>query len=210
MKPVMLYTLPRTRATVLFYSCRRAIIKDEIFSEPNLDMSDETAVKKAFYKVDDPNAVLKIHGAHIERSPLISNWYTSVLDNDICDVFVVERSDRINMFLSLFMAERFGYNKRNQVEPFKFSIDENDIQSMVLEIKNYLKHYPQHGKIISLENYPSEYFDTALMNTDDQQSHKKYQFITNFDWAVEQIQMVLTSFEDEWQYKISRLNEKNN
>ena len=60
MKPVMLYTLPRTRATALFYACRRAIIKDEVFANFNLDLDNDQEIKKAFYKIDDPNCGLSI------------------------------------------------------------------------------------------------------------------------------------------------------
>ena len=44
------------------------------------------------------------------------------------------------------------------------------------------------------------------MNTDDQKSYKKYQYIKNFNWTVDQIQQVLTSVEDDWQQKINNLN----
>jgi hypothetical protein len=81
---------------------------------------------------------------------------------------------------------------------------------MKIEITNYLKYYPSYGKVIDLQHYPAEYFDPFLMNKDDQESHKKYQYIENFDWTVDQIQTFLKSVEAEWNDKINRLNEKDN
>ena len=209
-KPVMLYTLPRTRATVLFYSCKRYILKDEIFADFNLDLNNEKELKKAFYKIDDPDTVLKIHGAHIARDQKIINWYNQTLKNNVYDIFVVERPDRVNTFLSLFLADKFGYNKRDEIEPFEFEVTESNIESMKQEIRYYLDYYPTYGKVISLENYPKDYFDEYLMNTDNQESYKKYHYIKNFDWTVEQISKVLDLFSYEWQKKINNLNEKNN
>ena len=210
MKPVMLYTLPRTRATVLFYACRRAIVKDEIFADFNLDLNNAQEIKKAFYKIDDPNTVLKIHGPHITRSNIIQEWYKTSLDSKTYDIFVVERPDRLNTFLSLIIAQRFGFNKRDEIVPFEFLATDHDIEIVKKEITDYLNYYPSYGTIINLENYPSSYFDPLLMNTDNQESYKKYQYIKNFDWVVEQLQNVLATFQTEWQGKINRLNEKNN
>lgn len=210
MKPVMLYTLPRTRATVLFYACRRAIVKDESFADFNLDLDSAQEIKKAFYKIDDPNTVLKIHGPHITRSNIIQEWYKNSLDSKTYDIFVVERPDRLNTFLSLIIAQRFGFNKRDELVPFEFLATDHDIEIVKKEITDYLNYYPSYGTIISLENYPLSHFDPLLMNTDNQESYKKYQYIKNFDWVVEQLQDVLIKFQTEWQDKINRLNEKNN
>jgi hypothetical protein len=210
MKPVMLYTLPRTRATALFYACRRAIIKDEVFANFNLDLDNDQDIKKAFYKIDDPNTVLKIHGPHIARSAIIEEWYKKSLDSNIYEVFVVERPDRLNTFLSLIIAQRFGYNKRDEILPFEFSVNDTDIELVKTEIENYFKYYPQCGSVINLESYPLSHFDPALINTDNQESYKKYHYIKNFNWVVQQLQNVLSEVDAEWQGKIDRLNEKNN
>jgi len=210
MKPVMLYTLPRTRATALFYACRRAIVKDEVFANFNLDLDNDQEIKKAFYKIDDSNTVLKIHGPHIARSSIIEEWYKKSLDSNIYEVFVVERPDRLNTFLSLIIAQRFGYNKRDEIQPFEFSANDTDIELVKTEIENYFKYYPHRGSIIDLENYPASYFDSALISTPDQESYKKYHYIKNYDWIVEQLQNILTDVDVEWQGKIDRLNEKNN
>jgi hypothetical protein len=210
MKPVMLYTLPRTRATALFYACRRAIIKDEVFANFNLDLDNDQEIKKAFYKIDDPNTVLKIHGPHIARSTIIEEWYKNSLDSNTYEVFVVERLDRLNTFLSLIIAQRFGYNKRDEILPFEFSANDTDIELVKTEIENYFKYYPTCGSVINLENYPTNYFDSALITTPDQESYKKYHYIKNYDWIVEQLQTILADVDAEWQGKIDRLNEKNN
>jgi hypothetical protein len=210
MKPVMLYTLPRTRATVLFYACRRAIVKDESFADFNLDLEESQSIEKAFYKIDNPNTVLKIHGSHITRSNIIQEWYKTSLDFKTYDIFVVERPDRLNTFLSLIIAQHFGFNKRDEITPFEFLATDHDIEIVKKEITDYLNYYPSYGTIISLENYPLSHFDPVLMNTDNQESYKKYQYIKNFDWVVEQLQDVLAKFQIEWQSKINRLNEKNN
>lgn len=205
MKPVMLYTLPRTRATVLFYGCRRAIVKDEVFSSTNLDLNDDS-IRKAFYKIEDPNTVLKIHGAHISRSSIVQEWYSESLTSKTYDIFVVERPDRLNTFLSLILAERFGYIKAEEIDPFEFLVTEDDILKIKDEIDHYLKYYPTYGTIVNLKNYPQDYFDPLLMNTDDQESYKKYQYIKNFNWTVDQIQQILISVETDWQQKINNLN----
>lgn len=210
MKPVLIYTLPRTRATVLLYSCRRAIVKDEMFADFNLDIDSFEGVKIAFYKLEDSNTVCKIHGRHLSRAKFLSDWYHRVLDLKIYDVFVVERPDRLNTFLSLILAERFGYNKRDEIEAFEFEVTDKDIELVESEIKYYLDFYPSYGRIVSLDSYPLEYFDSFLINDTDQESHKKYQYIQNFEWTVQEINRVLAKYENTWQDKINKLNEKNN
>jgi hypothetical protein len=49
-----------------------------------------------------------------------------------------------------------------------------------------------------------------LITTPDQESYKKYHYIKNYDWIVEQLQNILADVDAEWQGKIDRLNEKNN
>jgi hypothetical protein len=210
MKPVMLYTLPRTRATALFYACRRAIVKDEVFADFNLDLNNDQEIKKAFYKIDDANTVLKIHGPHIDRSIIIQDWYAQSLDTKTYDIFVVERPDRLNTFLSLIIAQRFGFNKRDEIVPFEFLATDADIEIVRTEIKKYFNYYPSYGTVINLESYPSSYFDPALINTDNQESYKKYHYIKNFNWVVQQLQNVLLEVDAEWQSKINSLDEKNN
>jgi hypothetical protein len=210
MKPVMLYTLPRTRATALFYACRRAIVKDEVFADFNLDLNNDQEIKKAFYKIDDANTVLKIHGPHIDRSIIIQDWYTQSLDTKTYDIFVVERPDRLNTFLSLIIAQRFGFNKRDEIVPFEFLATDADIEIVRTEIKKYFNYYPSYGTVINLESYPLSHFDPALINTDNQESYKKYHYIKNFNWVVQQLQNVLLEVDAEWQSKINSLDEKNN
>ena len=210
MKPVMLYTLPRTRATALFYACRRAIVKDEAFADFNLDLNNDQEIKKAFYKIDDANTVLKIHGPHIDRSIIIQDWYAQSLDTKTYDIFVVERPDRLNTFLSLIIAQRFGFNKRDEIVPFEFLATDADIEIVRTEIKKYFNYYPSYGTVINLERYPLSHFDPALINTDNQESYKKYHYIKNFNWVVQQLQNVLLEVDAEWQSKINSLDEKNN
>jgi hypothetical protein len=123
---------------------------------------------------------------------------------------VVERLDRLNTFLSLIIAQRFGYNKRDEILPFEFSANDTDIELVKTEIENYFKYYPTCGSVINLENYPTNYFDSALITTPDQESYKKYHYIKNYDWIIEQLQTILADVDAEWQGKIDRLNEKNN
>lgn len=210
MKPVMLYTLPRTRATALFYACRRAIVKDEVFADFNLDLNNDQEIKKALYKIDDANTVLKIHGTHIDRSSIVQDWYTRSLCAKTYDIFVVERPDRLNTFLSLIIAQRFGFNKRDEIVPFEFLATDSDIEIVRTEIKKYFNYYPSYGTVINLESYPLSHFDPALINSDNQESYKKYHYIKNLHWTIQQLQNVLSEVGTEWQNKINKLNEKNN
>jgi hypothetical protein len=205
MKPVMLYTLPRTRGTAILYSCLRPIIKDEPFAEWTLDLESDESWNKALYKIDDPRAVVKIHGEHIARDTRITQWYNSAIENNTYEVFVIERPDRANIFLSHFIAGRFGFNLYDEIEPYSFTVNNSDIAAMKMLIEKYLKHFPPYGTVISLDNLPAGFFSKRITPKLDQKSHLKYRYIENFDWAVEQIEQVLAEYKEEWDRKISRL-----
>jgi hypothetical protein len=205
MKPVMLYTLPRTRGTAILYSCLRPIIKDEPFAEWTLDLDSEESWNKALYKIDDPRAVLKIHGEHIARDVRIAQWYNSAIENNTYEVFVIERPDRANIFLSQFIANRFGFNLYDEIAPYNFKVNDNDISCMRELIEQYLTYFPPYGNVVSLETLPSEFFNTKIVPKLDQKSHLKYKYIENFDWTMEQIIQVLSEYKGEWDHKVSTL-----
>jgi hypothetical protein len=205
MKPVMLYTLPRTRGTAILYSCRRPIIKDEPFAEWTLDLDSEESWNKALYKIDNPRAVVKVHGEHIARDVRIAKWYNSAIENNTYEVFVIERPDRANIFLSQFIAGRFGFNLYDEVAPYSFAVNDSDIAHMRMLIEQYLKYFPPYGTIINLDNLPEDYFSVSITPKLDQKSHLKYKYIENFDWATEQIEKVLAEYKEEWNSKVSTL-----
>lgn len=205
MKPVMLYTLPRTRGTAILHSCLRPIIKDEPFAEWTLDLNSNKSWDNAFYKLDDPLAVVKIHGEHVARDIRIEQWYKSVIDQQVYEIFVIERPDRQNIFLSQFIAGRFGFNLYDEIKPYSFSVTDADIVHMRMLIEQYLKYFPSYGCVISLETMPQEFFNINITPKFNQKSHLKYKYIENFDWAVEQIQTVLLEYQNEWDQKVANL-----
>ena len=205
MKPVMLYTLPRTRGTAILHSCLRPIVKDEPFAEWTLDLHSEQSWNSAFYKIDDSRAVIKIHGEHVARDTRIEQWYKSVIADQTYEMFVIERSDRENLFLSHFIANRFGFNLHEEVTPYVFRVNDSDINHMRELIELYLKYFPPYGNIISLETLPREFFNPNIIPKTDQKSYLKYKYIENFDWAMEQIEQVLAEYKEEWDHKISTL-----
>jgi hypothetical protein len=205
MKPVMLYTLPRTRGTAILYSCLRPIIKDEPFAEWKLDLDSEESWNKALYKIDDSRAVVKIHGEHIARDARIEQWYESVIADRKYEIFVIERCDRESIFLSHFIANRFGFNLYDEIAPYNFKVNDSDISHMRKLIKLYLKHFPPYGNIISLETLPSDFFNPNIVPKFDQKSHLKYKYIENFNWAMKQITQVLADYKEEWDHKVSTL-----
>jgi hypothetical protein len=194
MKPIMIYTMPRTRATVVFFCARRAIIKDEVFSLDNLDINSEDSWKQAFRDIDDPKAVLKIHGNHIEHSVRVQDWYQSVLANDVYDIFVVERPDWVNCFLSVCIANRFGFNLRNEKDPFEFSIEERELEDIEKEIQAYLKWYPKNSTKITADTMPESHFNNKMRNSENQNSQDKYKYIKNLDWAKVEIEKIVDRY----------------
>lgn len=204
-KPVMLYTLPRTRASAMLYCCRRPIIKDEVFSSVNLNSNNETEWNDVLYKITDPKTVLKIHGSHIAYDNKIQEWYQQVIDQSVYEIFIIERPDRLNTFLSLILASKFGFSKREEIEPFYFTVTDNDIQSVRTELTTYLSFYPRYGTAINIDNMPTEYFNTDIMRYENQHSHLKYQYIENYQWTVEQLELILKEFQKFWDDKIHSL-----
>ena len=209
-KPVMLYTLPRTRASAMLYCCRRPIIKDEVFSSVNLNPNNEIEWNDALHRITDPKTVLKIHGSHIAYNNKIQEWYHQNMNSSVYDVFVIERPDRLNTFLSLILASKFGFSKREEISPFYFTTTDNDIQSVRNELTNYLFFYPTYGTAINIDNMPIEYFNIDMMKYENQYSNLKYQYIENYQWTVEQLELILKEFQKSWDDKIHSLVRTNN
>jgi hypothetical protein len=194
MKPIMIYTMPRTRATAVFFCARRAILKDEVFGYDTLDTNSEDSWRKAFDHVEDPRAVLKIHGRHIDRHPRIIEWYDSVIKKNTYDVFVVERPDMVNVFLSYCMAHRFGFNLRDEIDPFEFSITPEEILHIEEELKLYLKYMPPNAIRITVDSMPDSHFNRKIISSEDQLSHNKYKYIENYEWAKTRIQLLVDQY----------------
>jgi hypothetical protein len=205
MNPIMIYTLPRTRASAILYCCRNPIVKNEVFSKFNLD--DDNEWHTVLHKITDPKTVLKIHGTHIARHKKIQQWYEHAISQSVYNVFVVERPDRLNTFLSFIVASKFGFSKREEIDPFYFTVTDYDIQLIRNELVSYLLFYPTYGQVIDIDSMPEEYFNIDMLRYENQHSYLKYQYITNYTWTVEQIQLILDEFNDSWNYKIKMLSE---
>ena len=226
MKPVVIYSLPRTRSTPALYSCKRAVHLCEPFSATNLNKNKslfdawnyraKTNNKfvssgqwdKLVTSMNDPNTATKTLCSDLGYFVPARTWFRDAVENQTHDIFVLEREDRKAILLSFLIACEFGWGKHREKTPYNFSVKHELIETLHKIMDWYLSFYPKKGKLITYENLPESHFDKNL-NTiiHDQKSHSKYKYVTNLDEIKELVKDIVKYYKDDWDSKISSIDQ---
>jgi len=134
MKPVIIYSMQRTRSSAVLYSCIRTqrlyepfgidTIFDghwrahSLFPTFNKYVSDLDWTS-LIEKMNDPNSVTKIFGYHIWKSKNGRKWFESAIKDNTHDIFVLER-DWMEIGLSSCLARITGYDIDHEKKDFQF------------------------------------------------------------------------------------------
>ena len=177
MKPVVIYSLPRTRSTPALYSCKRAVHLCEPFSATNLNKNKslfdawnyraKTNNKfvssgqwdKLVTSMNDPNTATKTLCSDLGYFVPARTWFRDAVENQTHDIFVLEREDRKAILLSFLIACEFGWGKHREKTPYNFSVKHELIETLHKIMDWYLSFYPKKGKLITYENLPESHFD---------------------------------------------------
>jgi hypothetical protein len=210
MKPILLYTMPRSRGTAGLYRCKTYEKLNEPFMRKLSNKFDNSSWDLLVEKMNSIDTCTKIHGSNMEFYKPGNKWYNEVLNLRSHEIFVIERKDRLNMLLSDILAKQYGYTSlyENEQKTY-FTATDNDIHRSKMNVLLHLKYFPYYGKIITYETLPDNHFDlnTELKNHIDQQSHLKYHYITNLEWCKNELQTkVLDFYKSEWDDKILSLD----
>jgi len=210
MKPILLYTMPRSRGTAGLYCCKLLNKLNEPFMRKLSNEFDNSSWDLLVEKMSSIDTCTKIHGSNMEFYKPGNKWYNEVLNLRSHEIFVIERKDRLNMLLSDVLAKQYGYSSfHEKKQKNNITATATDIYCAKINVLLYLKYFPHYGKVITYETLPDSHFDlkTELKNHIDQQSHLKYHYITNLEWCKNELQTkVLDFYKKEWDDKILSLD----
>jgi hypothetical protein len=214
--PIILYTMPRSNGTALLFASDKI---NKISSLPELvhdtddisgifpiiDKIPEEEWNNTLLKINDPNTILRIFSYELFSSRKMRLWFESCEHNKTHNIFVLERKNLMDMSLSAIIARRFGYIKHKEILPFAFDADENDVMEIKFNIYCYMAYMPKTGKLINIENYPTEHFSNVDNVLEKQNSSSKFKYINNLDWIREKVQDIIDFYQPDIDYKTSFL-----
>jgi len=209
MKPILIYTMPRSRGTASLYCCKTYNKLNGPFRTALSNKFDTAEWNALLEKMNTYDTCTKIHAYNMHFYAPGKEWYNQVINSNSHEIFVVERKDRLNMLLSDVLAQEYGYNFNDEIK------NKNNIKATLtiinrikLSVLLYLKYFPHSGKVITYETLPDSHFDLKkeLENHIDQQSHLKHYRISNLEWCKDELQTVLDFYKNEWDDKILSLD----
>lgn len=221
-KPLLLYSMPRSRSTAILESCKK---QNKIF-EPfnpltlfgvdynhildknlrniqyleahkkfrNLSTWYESNVRpeqwsKLFESLSGSNTVSKIISNSLYQWMSARMWFKKVEVNGTHNIFVIWR-DIKDIILSIILADKYGYFKNVEVDPYPFTVKEESIYAYRQQVEYYVQFMPSSGYIITFEDLPQEYFNKSTIVISDQESNKKLEYIENLDFVLEQVDCI--------------------
>lgn len=223
MRPVIIYTMPRTRGTAILMSC----LHPERYNEPLMPhnlitdyhaitrknntaahlssfISDEQWTHK-FELLNRPESACKIFGTDLDFSKKTESWFLNAQKHNTHDIFVVNR-DIIELGLSLFIANMFGWCKSEEKTPTDFKIDYYSYTELELIIKNHIRYYPTVGQPITIDTMPRTHFNIDRNeNIINQESEKKYALIKNLDQIKVNLKQIADFYQPELEEKKAAL-----
>lgn len=225
MKPVIIYSIQRTRSTATLYSCKRDIKIREPFNSgqmfKNLNHIYCDLHRSKFHKIfvdisgwdnliirmNNANTVTKILSYNLYTFLPSRKWFEDTVNDETHDIFVLERENREELLLSWIIAQYFGHSHQVESESYEFTVPESMLHNIIHSVDQFLRFYPKKGQVITYENLPSSHFDKNLnQRMIDQDSKSKYKYFKNIDVFRNHIRHILDYYKDEWDSKIRSLN----
>lgn len=220
MKPVIIYTLPRTRGKAALSACKRETLLNEplgyyiIFPEllsisypmPTSTLFDIrnrmlnfTGWDTLRNTLDNPNSASKIFGSNLYEFPKARAWFRNTIHTH--ERFVLLRSPR-EIIWSFALATFFGFRKEKETEDREIEISDHLLFQVDRIFQQFLTFYPEDAKIITFESLPEEHFDYSKINIINQNSlTRRLPYVKNIDEVNRTIDTILNFHRIEWEEK---------
>jgi hypothetical protein len=223
MTPVLIYSLPRAKGTISLNLCKRQHhinepfnIAARTFGKIDCDLYPLEAAEMCYTSAEwvtqviamnSSDSCVKIHPEHLRNYENGRVWYTTVIEQRSHDIYVVERHDRLNQFLSWLIARQHGWTRGSETNHKTFTVRRDSILSFRNHLDDYLQYYPAYGTIVSAESLPDTVFNPISSYPDtQQQSASRHSCINNLDFCVELINDMIAEYKDAWDSKIVGLS----
>jgi len=223
MKPVLLYAMPRTKATACLTACKRIHQYDEPFRLDNEFLNrlpsfinqwniDPNCVKHSWApflkRLNLPDTAIKIHSREL-RLPIAKHWYTQVLEEKSHEIFVVERENRMDIGLSYMLIDAYGSwdgVNTDQELTTSVTVTDSDIANFERHIVQYINNFPTYGSVITFETAPPDFFNRSFVRLTNQKSYMRYCKITNIEWCTAQLSSLLAKHKANWDDRLLSLS----
>ena len=218
MKPIIIYSMGRSRSTATLHAAKRANRMNEPFEIYTLgrgeDITGESDIIDIRYEMmtapewpniltqlNDSDTAVKFFGTSLNNFQYARDWFTQVQQNESHEIFILIRNPK-DVIWSLLFASRFGWNKTTEKEYKEVTFNEKDFVVPDLGIDQFLRFYPGYGKVVTFETLPEEFFDYSTVVVQSQDSQKtKMQYVTNPDFVEDKIHKILAFHKHEWYEK---------
>lgn len=220
MKPVAIYTMPRTRGSVAIQSCRRKTKINEPFKPENLygerssrhyELYASYSTKVTmdvldpiFEKLNDPDTAFKIIGNQLHTFVPARYWWERIARGDSHDIFILTR-DREEQAFSWLLATRFGWHKDDESgkEKVEFEVSDYDLHILSRVMDEFLRWVPPRGTVLDFDSLPESHFDKSQIRLVNQHSMDNLKYIKNYKYCKEIVRDIINCYEYEWDLKIN-------
>jgi hypothetical protein len=220
MKPMMIYSMPRTQS----HAALQAALRNNKLNEPfgfwklfpqhrseahNLPAYFNTMITDGQWlalehQMADSNTATKIFGYHIYEIKRARSWWQQLQAADTHDIFVIER-DRTEVCLSLLMAKVVGFWKSSERSHIPVNINDSELFMVHRYIDAHLRWFPRRGTVISFDSLPTSHFDNTKITMAHQHSMHNLDLIQNLDWCRARIADILDFYREDWDRCVASL-----
>ena len=219
MKPIVIYTMPRTKGTAVLSAAKREVKLNEpieIFQLANINDFQFTSPASIFetkannqsfsgwedlkQTMSSANTASKFFGSGLQQFYPARKWFSDLCTENKCDLYILLRNPK-DVLWSFVLALHYGFNFSTEIDARPVEVSEFDLYKADLMLDNFLRFYPSIGNVITFETLPKENFDYSLINIKEQNSINKQVYITNKDHVDKRFDLILKFYEKEWEDK---------
>jgi hypothetical protein len=220
MKPMMIYSMPRTQSHAALQAARRTHKLNEPFGfwklfpqhrseSHNLPAYFNSLITDSQWQdiaqqMAHPHSATKIFGYHIYEVQRSRSWWNDLQAAGTHDMFVIER-DRTEVCLSLLMAKVVGFWKTSERPHIPININDSELFMVHRYIDAHLRWFPTQGQLISFDQLPASHFDRSQISMQEQHSMHNLHLIQNLDWCRARIADILDFYRRDWDSCVDRL-----
>jgi hypothetical protein len=213
MKPVLIYSMPRTRSTAAMQACKRPVKVNEPFAFHNtptynendlgclsrirslIDYEQSEKWNQVFEEMKQPDTVVKIFGWELLHYYNARDWFKDA--DTSYEIFTLIRNPR-ETILSSLLAQHFGHWTGAETRVRELIIHDQEFCNIETAFSSFLRFYPKSSRLITFENLPEEFFDKSQIWHENQHSMRRLHLIKNLDEVEKNIDTILRYFEKEW------------
>lgn len=219
MKPVMIYSFPRSRSTATLQACKRNNKLNEPFDRTTLwagkQWNNDAASKlfntisndkwnEMFNNLNSENTASKFFGHSLFHCLPARKWYNYVNENKTHDIFILERNLE-DTFLSYILARHYNAWTKSNIELKPFSVSSEMFFRLEFHIDNHLRFFPKYGTKINFESLPESHFDKKTITLENQNSNSLYKYIINFQETVYNIKELIKYYQNDWNSIVNKI-----